>query len=214
MAELDLRDLKKTIDAIFDHISNDLKVEKLAIKGDQDFYNYYRDYDPATGRYVESDPIGLAGGSSSTYTYVSDRPTMSVDPRGLYDCTYSISAHSMSCTPNQPGHPNFSSNNYVSGNNNSSGCPNCQNNPNKTNVQDHGPIPVGTYSIGAITRPGGSRRRLTPDPVGRTNLELHGCPNPATCSDGCIGATTNADRDLLNRDLSLEEGQNTLTVVP
>jgi RHS repeat-associated protein len=178
------------------------------------YYNMARDYDPLSGRYVESDPIGLAGGSYSTYTYVSDRPTMSVDPRGLYDCTYSISAHSMSCTPSQPGHPNFSSPNYVSGNNNSSSCQNCQNNPDKTNVQDHGPIPVGTYSIGAITRPGGSRRRLTPDPVGRTNLELHGCKNPATCSDGCIGATTNADRDLLNRDLSLEEGQNTLTVVP
>jgi RHS repeat-associated protein len=25
-------------------------------------YNYYRDYDPAQGRYVESDPIGLQAG--------------------------------------------------------------------------------------------------------------------------------------------------------
>jgi RHS repeat-associated protein len=24
-------------------------------------YNYFRDYDPATGRYVESDPVGLRG---------------------------------------------------------------------------------------------------------------------------------------------------------
>lgn len=25
------------------------------------YYNRYRDYDPATGRYIEADPIGLAG---------------------------------------------------------------------------------------------------------------------------------------------------------
>jgi uncharacterized protein RhaS with RHS repeats len=177
--------------------------------------NVQRDYDPMTGKYVESDPIGLAGGSLSTYAYVLNRPTMSFDPQGLYDCTYSITAHSMNCIPNLPGHPGFSSTNYVSGNNTSSSCPNCQNNPDKTDVSDHGPIPVGAYSIGGITKPGGSRRRLTPPtPNGRTDLELHGCRNPATCSEGCIGATTNADRDLLNKDLSLEEGHNTLTVVP
>ncbi|SMC22650.1 RHS repeat-associated core domain-containing protein [Andreprevotia lacus DSM 23236] len=34
------------------------------------FYNYFQDYDPATGRYVESDPIGLDGWSFSTYGYV------------------------------------------------------------------------------------------------------------------------------------------------
>lgn len=45
-------------------------------------YNYFRDYDPQTGRYVESDPIGLRGGMN-TYAYVGSRPTTSVDPRGL-----------------------------------------------------------------------------------------------------------------------------------
>lgn len=46
------------------------------------FYNYFRDYNPATGRYVESDPIGLQGGIN-TYGYVNANPIMFVDINGL-----------------------------------------------------------------------------------------------------------------------------------
>lgn len=46
-------------------------------------YNGMRDYDPQTGRYIESDPIGLDGGSLSTYVYVNNQPTRYVDPDGL-----------------------------------------------------------------------------------------------------------------------------------
>jgi RHS repeat-associated protein len=47
------------------------------------FYNYNRDYDPAVGRYVESDPIGLYGGSYSTYSYAQSDPVVLADPSGL-----------------------------------------------------------------------------------------------------------------------------------
>ncbi|WP_206431939.1 RHS repeat protein [Pseudomonas orientalis] len=46
------------------------------------FYNYQRDYDPAVGRYSQSDPIGLDGGIS-TFAYVVGQPTMLADPSGL-----------------------------------------------------------------------------------------------------------------------------------
>ena len=45
-------------------------------------YNYFRDYDPATGRYVQSDPIGLRGGLNS-YAYALQNPVNILDYQGL-----------------------------------------------------------------------------------------------------------------------------------
>jgi RHS repeat-associated protein len=45
-------------------------------------YNYFRYYNPQTGRYTTPDPIGLEGGIN-LFTYVAGNPVRWVDPLGL-----------------------------------------------------------------------------------------------------------------------------------
>jgi len=45
-------------------------------------YNYFRYYNPQTGRYITPDPIGLFGGVN-LYTFVANNPLYYVDPYGL-----------------------------------------------------------------------------------------------------------------------------------
>jgi RHS repeat-associated protein len=46
------------------------------------YYNYFRNYDPTLGRYVQSDPYGVAGAGPNTYGYVNGNPLMLVDSLG------------------------------------------------------------------------------------------------------------------------------------
>nr|WP_275690442.1 RHS repeat-associated core domain-containing protein [Luteibacter yeojuensis] len=46
-------------------------------------YNYRRDYDPDAGRYIQVDPIGLAGGVNP-YLYANGSPLRYVDPTGEF----------------------------------------------------------------------------------------------------------------------------------
>jgi RHS repeat-associated protein len=47
--------------------------------------NRFRDYDPASARYVESDPLGLPGGIN-TYNYARGNSEWWIDPSGLEAC--------------------------------------------------------------------------------------------------------------------------------
>lgn len=49
-------------------------------------YNGHRDYEPDTGRYIQSDPIGLSGGFS-TYAYTASSPLDNFDSAGLCSLT-------------------------------------------------------------------------------------------------------------------------------
>lgn len=57
------------------------------------YYNYFRDYSPATGRYVQSDPIGLRGGVN-TFGYAYASPLMGTDPLGLDTYSFAFGGNS------------------------------------------------------------------------------------------------------------------------
>jgi RHS repeat-associated protein len=47
------------------------------------WYNRHRDYDPSTGRYIQADPIGLAG-DANPYGYAGANPLGRIDPDGKF----------------------------------------------------------------------------------------------------------------------------------
>ncbi len=113
-------------------------------------YNYFRDYDPAIGRYLESEPIGLAA-SLNTYSYVDGDPIQYFDSAGLARCRYSISKHTVSCTSNAGGKTTTVGPDDVW-----SGLGQCTNNNSKQCIEmtDLGPVPPGNYRMNRDTRAG------------------------------------------------------------
>jgi RHS repeat-associated protein len=55
----------------------------VGLAGAQYYYNRYRDYNDATGRYIQADPIGLAG-DANPYAYAMGNTLRYVDPTGEF----------------------------------------------------------------------------------------------------------------------------------
>lgn len=182
------------------------------------FYNVNRDYVPHGGRYMQLDPIGLAGGWNR-FAYVEGDPLGSVDPLGLASCIYTISTGEMVCIPKGSEHATFHGK-FATGNNSTPGCKNdwtCQ------GIPDVGPLPEGVYQWTGRGRKSPERRNLTPIQglqYGRSGFQTHSCMNPfgpstsqkGACSNGCITGLPDVVRRL-NELLDQEPG-SVLTVVP
>ena len=138
-------------------------------------------------------------------------------------CSYSISTHTLICSPDAGGDAVTLGPTGVW-----SGIGSCANNPSCSNFHDVGPIVPGKYDMNQDDRPGHeSFWRLEPNPkipgwkcyagLERCGFELH----PGGTSLGCITTDkTNSDSmsqyNRINDLLSREKGRypNRLTVIP
>ena len=175
------------------------------------FDNYFRDYDPKLGRYVESDPIGLAGGTT-TYAYAGGNPIANIDPYGL-EWIYSQSSGRLTHI-DATGESSALGVGYAG---NGAGI----NNPAMQNIAGAGPLPQGLYAIApqqnnttgsGTTLPGSMR--LVPDPgnemYGRSGFLIHGDNSRGnqSASEGCMVFNRNI------RDQIGSSEDNILRVVP
>lgn len=151
--------------------------------------NLDRDYDPLTGSYVESDPVGLNGGSYSTYAYVGSDPVDFVDPTGLSSVVFTRNSGTIDIY-GADGELLFS----------------CEAG-NLVARRSKGPFPNGTYPFAYYKRHPesgptdgyGSHGIFIFKVPGRPGLGLHsGRHGPKSPTLGCIRTTDNCMKNLVD----------------
>lgn len=173
--------------------------------------NWHRDLDPTSGRYVESDLVGLAGGIN-TYLYERANPLSLIDPDGLRALIQCLRCRGggglLSCSVDEDGVPGPSFNTNA-GTNDQSTTPG---DPYGTN----GPLPPDSYDVLNAHSPGFGRTLPSPTNTGRpgevvtpagtvrSGIRIH----QGTISQGCLTTgrgRSGADleryiRELVNRN--------------
>jgi RHS repeat-associated protein len=186
---------------------------QLFDKETNNYYNYFRDYDPSIGRYVQSDPIGLAAGPN-TYAYAGSNPLQFADPAGL-EVTMILNTNSgtLSVTDNNTG-ANVKAGAFTGGRADYSG------RINHTGTGLYIPAPAGTYYIvpnpNPFSEPGWFGLMKQDDRIDdylndngkqRSGIRLH----KGTRSEGCVTVNSYAPRALENWQTILTMLENTST---
>ncbi len=99
------------VNIIIDEVGNNFRFPGQYFDAESGlYYNWHRFYDPEMGRYINADPIGLAGGMN-LYAYVGGDPVNFVDPMGLVD----LNLHDRNTSAFLANHLYSDPNNYTVG---------------------------------------------------------------------------------------------------
>ena len=177
-------------------------------------YNYFRDYNPKTGKYIESDPIGLKGGIN-TFAYATSNPITGFDLDGL-DVTIEISNRSYSST-GQSVNGNISVTSDVATAGNFSGFTLENAKPgNGTKL----PVSPGTYD-GFVRKDHSPNRIELKNVPNFKNVQIHNGSYPIDFK-GCFGAGTTQNTDFLGNtknsmnkinDIIKADGTGNITII-